>query len=89
MSEIEDATNEMYHSMRQMARTGGYRERVELLQAVDKLSWFDNFGYAQYAARLDVVQTTLERGVAEEDIPDSLMETIENNDRLSGALKSR
>ena len=88
MSDIEDATNEMYHAMRTIARTGGYRERVELLQAVDKLHWFDNFGYAQYAARLEVIQTALERGVAEEDIPDTLMETIENHDRLSAALES-
>jgi hypothetical protein len=88
MSEIENATNEMYHAMRTMARTGGYRERVELLQAVDKLSWFDNFGYAQYGARLDVVAAALERGVAEEDIPETLMETVENNLRLSKAHRS-
>ncbi len=88
MSEIENATAEMYQAMRTVARTGGYRERVELLQAVDKLSWFDNFGFAHYNSRLEVVQTALEHGVSEDDIPETLMETIENHDQLSAALGS-
>lgn len=82
MSETENAVNEMYRSMEKVARNGGYRERKELLEAINNLLWFDNFGYECYQNRLNLMRIINERGIKNEDIPDYLRQEMEDLDML-------
>jgi len=64
---IDDAL----HSIQQIAQTAGYREKVECLEVIDKMSWFDNFGENQYRHRINTAQKIADDG-NDEDIPEHL-----------------
>jgi hypothetical protein len=75
MSEIENYIYEMYNQIDKAATAGGYREKVELLQVLEDMSWFDNFGEPLYRQRLRVAKTHAEN-VQEDDIPEFLLEEL-------------
>ena len=73
----EKGISEMLNGMEKIARNGGYRERKELLLALNELTWFDNFGYEFYQTRLHIANICIERGMQNEDIPEFLKEELE------------
>jgi len=46
---------DVYYNLATVARGGGYHERCEVLDVLDSLAWFDNFGVRVYARRMRVI----------------------------------
>jgi hypothetical protein len=45
----------LYRELVNMAESGKWRERVELLQVLDALHWFDNYGAEHYNVRMAAI----------------------------------
>jgi len=45
----------LYREIMAMAESGKWRERVELLQVLDALHWFDNYGAEHYNIRMAAI----------------------------------
>lgn len=72
---IEDGINKTLYGLSEIADDGGYRERVEALETIAEMSWFDNFGVEYYNLRLQVMKTLAE-SVSDEDVPEIVQEKI-------------
>ena len=73
---MEDNIHEMYRSMNEVARHGGYRECAELAPVLVELAWFDNFGIECYSHRLEVAER-LSRRLSDDDMPEQLQEELD------------
>jgi len=76
---IEDGIDRTLRGLSEIADEGGYRERVEALETISKMQWFDNFGIEHYNLRLRVTQT-LADSVNDEDIPEIVREELEDHE---------
>jgi hypothetical protein len=74
--QIESGYQEILSGFDAIAENGGYRERVEALEALKELTWFDNFGYVLYQERLRITRKLCE-SVQESDIPEYFYESEE------------
>jgi len=74
--QIESGYQDVLSGFDAIAENGGYRERVEALEALKELTWFDNFGYVLYQERLRITRKLCE-SVQEGDIPDYFRESGE------------
>jgi len=70
---VEDGINKTLRGLSEIADDGGYHERVDALETVAKMSWFDNFGIEYYNLRVRVTKTLI-AGVNAEDIPEIVKE---------------
>jgi len=73
----ESAITDLLDGFEKIARTGGYRERVEALQMIDGMTWFDNFGEPYYRRRLRIAQE-LADDVRDDDVPEFLQEELDD-----------
>lgn len=73
---IEHSIHEALLNIEQIAVHGGYREKVECLNTLAEMTWFDNFGADLYHERLRIVELIAE-DVQEKDVPETLQEEIE------------
>ena len=47
--------SETIQNLEELAESGGYREKKELIETVKSLSWFDNFSEEFHHRRLDLL----------------------------------
>jgi len=72
---------EAYNRIAEAATSQGQREHVEALGMLEAASWFDNFGYEYYQARMHAIQRIV-RSLGY--IPDDYEELAEHAATASG-----
>jgi len=73
----------VYREIMAMAESGKWRERVELLQVLDALQWFDNYGAEHYAVRMAAI-TRIADMVEVSELPDQLQQLIDEAKDATG-----
>jgi hypothetical protein len=66
----------VYREIMAMAESGKWRERVELLQVLDALHWFDNYGAEHYNVRMAAI-ARIAGMVETSELPDELQRAID------------
>jgi len=77
-NDIEHGLSTVYDGIETMI-DASYRERVELLEVLNEMTWFDNFGEPFYRRRL-YLASRLAENVQDDDVPEFLAEELDGID---------
>ena len=74
--QIERGISTTLDGIEQIGRNGGYREKVEALEVLNEMTWFDNFGAPLYRRRLQIADR-IAADVKDDDVPEFLAEELD------------